>query len=108
MPFIRERFLNEWVGGHLSDAEIREQLAFFDLEIAPASGVLRQKAHATATTAAAISLSVAAYSAVATCTAFAVVGRSAASTAAGTSAARTAAGIVEQRYIFRCRCVFRD
>ena len=40
MPYIRERFLNEWVDGRLSDVEIREQLSFFELDIAPASGML--------------------------------------------------------------------
>ena len=40
MPYIRERFLVEWVGGRLADAEIEEQLTFFELEIAPATGLL--------------------------------------------------------------------
>ncbi|MCL1855555.1 MAG: response regulator [Clostridia bacterium] len=44
MPYIRERFWNDWVCGRLTGAEIGEQLAFFGLEVAPDSGMLLLKA----------------------------------------------------------------
>lgn len=48
MPYIRERFCNEWVSGQLSDVEIGELLVFFGLEISKASGMLLIKAEQTA------------------------------------------------------------
>lgn len=43
MPFIRERFLNEWVGGELPDAEVSEQLSFFHQSLSPALGMMLVK-----------------------------------------------------------------
>jgi len=49
MPFIRERFLNEWMDGCLSDVEIGEQLLFFGLDSSMATGMLLIKVRQAAT-----------------------------------------------------------
>lgn len=40
MPYIRERFLNDWVEGRLHDAEIEQQLSFFGCEFPVDAGMM--------------------------------------------------------------------
>lgn len=43
MQYLKERFLNDWIAGLLSPAEVEEQLGFLDMKISPESGMILVK-----------------------------------------------------------------
>lgn len=40
LPYLKERFMNEWINGHVTGTEVEEHLKFFEIYLAEPSGML--------------------------------------------------------------------
>ncbi|KRE46360.1 response regulator [Paenibacillus sp. Soil724D2] len=44
LPFVKERFMNDWIGGHLTEIEVNEQLGFLQVPLEASFGMILVKA----------------------------------------------------------------
>ncbi|KQX62650.1 response regulator transcription factor [Paenibacillus sp. Root444D2] len=44
LPFVKERFMNDWIGGHLTEIEVKEQLGFLQVPLEASFGMILVKA----------------------------------------------------------------